>query len=77
MQVMSDGQVLEYDTPLALLKNRKSQFFAMVSKTGTEASRRLYQMAVEADRERKEAGNSRKVVEDNISTSRLLLVTRV
>lgn len=50
---MSDGQVLEYDSPCALLENQKSQFLAMVSKTGAEASLRLYQMAMEADRERK------------------------
>ena len=50
---MGDGQLLEYDSPCALLENQKSQFSAMVSKTGAEASRRLYQMAIEADRERK------------------------
>lgn len=47
---MGDGQVLEYDTPLALLENKRSEFSAMVERMGTEASQKLYQMAVEADR---------------------------
>ena len=46
---MGDGQLLEYDSPCALLENQESQFSAMVSQTGAEASRRLYQMAMEAD----------------------------
>lgn len=48
---MSDGQVAEFDTPLALLQ-RKSLFSEMVGKTGTDASHRLYQMAVLANRDR-------------------------
>ncbi len=52
VQVMSEGQVLEIGTPLALLENRRSHFFAMVSKTGDEASRKLYQLAVDADWQR-------------------------
>lgn len=53
IQVMGDGQVLEYDSPLALLENKTSEFSAMVEKMGTEASNRLRQMAKEADREKK------------------------
>ena len=53
IQVMGDGKVLEYDSPLALLENKKSEFYAMVEKMGAEASRRLHQMAKEADREKK------------------------
>ena len=48
---MCDGQVVELDTPLALLQ-RKSLFSEMVGKTGTEASHRLYQMAELANRGR-------------------------
>ncbi len=47
---MSDGQAVEFDSPLALLQNKKSYFSAMVAKTGNEASGRLHQIAVEADR---------------------------
>ena len=47
---MSDGQAVEFDTPLSLLQNKKSVFSSLVEKTGSEASRRLYQMAVEADK---------------------------
>ena len=50
---MSDGQVLEFDRPLALLHNKNSEFFRMVSKAGTDASRNLYQMALEADTHRR------------------------
>ena len=49
---MSDGQAVEFDTPLALLQNKTSQFSAMVAKTGHEASHRLHHMAMEADRAR-------------------------
>ena len=47
---MSDGQAVEFDSPLALLQDKKSCFFAMVARTGNEAARRLCQMAIEADR---------------------------
>ena len=49
---MSDGQAVEFDSPIALLQNKKSLFSSMVAKTGSEASRRLYQMATESDRAR-------------------------
>lgn len=49
---MSDGQAVEFDSPLSLLHKRKSQLSLMVNKTGAEASNRLYQMAMEAERKR-------------------------
>ena len=45
---MEDGQVIEFDSPLALLHKPESYFTKMVDNTGPEASRRLYQMAREA-----------------------------
>ena len=69
---MSDGEVLENDSPLVLLSDKKSQFSLMVSETGVEASHRLYEMAVEADR-RKNTNDSCKPV---ISSS-VYLVTEV
>lgn len=71
---MGEGQVVEYDSPLALLEKEKSQFSAMVSKTGLEASRGLYQMAIEADRERNLQKCER---EEGINCSSVLLVTEV
>lgn len=50
---MKDGQVIEFDSPIALLHKSDSLFTQMVEKTGPEASRRLYQMANEADRKKK------------------------
>ena len=50
---MSNGQVLEFDCPLALLHNKNSEFFRMVSKAGADASHNLYQMALEADTRRR------------------------
>ena len=47
---MKDGQVEEFDTPLALLKNKRSQFSQMVEKTGVDNAHRLYQMALEANK---------------------------
>ena len=49
---MKDGQVGEFDTPLALLKNKHSQFAQMVEKTGDDNAHRLYQMAFEANKDR-------------------------
>lgn len=44
---MKDGQVAEFDSPLALLHDKNSEFSQMVAKTGAEASHKLYQMAQE------------------------------
>ena len=49
LQVMKEGQVSEFDSPLNLLHNKNSDFSHMVAKTGTEASHKLYQMAAKAD----------------------------
>ena len=49
---MNNGQVIEFAPPISLLQDKKSQFSHMVRKTGPEASRRLYQMTIEADRKR-------------------------
>ncbi len=49
---MSSGQVIELNSPLILLQNKKSHFSMMVAKTGPEASGKLYEMAVEAERKR-------------------------
>ncbi len=51
-QVMRSGQAVELNSPLILLQNKKSHFFMMVAKTGPEASRKLYEMALEADQKR-------------------------
>ncbi len=48
IQVMNNGQVKEFDSPYTLLQNPGSQFKRMVEQTGPYASRKLYQMAVEA-----------------------------
>ena len=52
---MNNGQVIEFAPPISLLQDRKSQFSHMVRKTGPEASQKLYQMTVEA--EKRKAGN--------------------
>ena len=46
---MSDGRVVEFDTPLALLKNSQSHFHKIVLKMGRDASQKLYQLAMEAE----------------------------
>ena len=46
---MSDGQVLEYDSPRVLMENKKSELFDMVNKTGAEASYKLYEMAMKSE----------------------------
>ena len=45
---MKQGHVEEYDNPYILLQNSNSLFRKMVEFTGSTASRKLYQMAVEA-----------------------------
>ena len=49
LQVMSKGQVKEFDSPYNLLQNEKSLFTRMVEKTGPSASRILRQMALDAN----------------------------
>lgn len=48
MQVMSMGQILEFDTPYALVQNPQSHLKRLVEHTGPSASRKLHQMAFEA-----------------------------
>ena len=48
LQVMSRGQVKEFDTPFHLLQNSNSQLYKMVEKTGPTASQKLHQMALDA-----------------------------
>ncbi len=48
LQVMSKGQVKEFDSPYTLLQNPRSQFGKMVEQTGPSASKKLHQMAAEA-----------------------------
>ena len=45
---MSNGQVKEFDSPYELLQNPRSLFYKMVQKTGPSASRKLYQMVLDA-----------------------------
>ena len=47
-QVVSRGQLKEFDTPYQLLQNPRSQLRRMVEKTGPSASRKLHQMALDA-----------------------------
>ena len=44
---MSKGQVVEFDSPYNLLQNPGSLFTKMVEKTGSSASTKLHQMALE------------------------------
>ena len=55
LQLMSNGQVKEFDSPYDLLQNPRSLFYKMVQKTGPSASRKLYQMAREAHLQRQSA----------------------
>ena len=48
LQVMNKGQVKEFDSPYTLLQTQTSLFRKMVDRTGPSASRKLYQMALEA-----------------------------
>ena len=48
IKVMSDGQVKEYASPYRLLQSPDSMLYKMVEKTGSEASKKLHQMAVDA-----------------------------
>ena len=45
---MDAGQIMEWDEPHVLLQNSKSLFKTMVDTTGPSASRKLFQMALEA-----------------------------
>lgn len=49
---MNKGQVKEYDRPYILLQRPESQLKRMVEQTGPTASKKLYQMALEAQRRR-------------------------
>ena len=53
IQVMSRGCILEFDTPYALLQDSQSQLRMMVEHTGPIASKKLYQMALEAHQHKK------------------------
>lgn len=49
---MDVGQIVEWDEPYILLQDPDSLFKTMVDKTGSSASRKLYQMAEEAHQSR-------------------------
>ena len=53
MQVISGGEVKEFDRPSQLLLKPHSLFRQMVDKTGESTSHRLYEMAREADLHRR------------------------
>ena len=48
IQVMSKGQLKEFDSPYNLLQNPQSLLHDMVKKTGPSASRQLQKMALAA-----------------------------
>ena len=50
---MNRGQVKEFDQPYLLLQQPNSLFRRMVDQTGEIASRKLYEMAQEADLRRR------------------------
>ena len=50
---MNRGQVKEFDQPYQLLQQPNSLFRRMVDQTGEIASRKLYEMAQEADLRRR------------------------
>lgn len=58
---MDDGQVAEFDTPLALL-NGGNQFAQMVKKTGADSARNLCQIANEAEQRFKNTTNYRSFI---------------
>ena len=45
MQVLDAGRLKEFDVPYKLLKNPRSLFSKLVSQTGPEEARRLYETA--------------------------------
>ncbi len=45
---MDNGVVREFDCPYTLLQDPRSQFRKMVEETGPSASKKLYQVAAEA-----------------------------
>ncbi len=47
-QVLSSGEVLEFDTPFHLLQDRNSLLSEMVRKTDAETAQKLRQIAVNA-----------------------------
>ncbi len=55
LQVMSKGEVKEFDSPYALLQTPRSLFKRMVDQTEPTAAEKLHQMALEAHRRRQEA----------------------
>ena len=56
IQVMSKGQVKEFERPHHLLQDPSSQFSKMVDKTGPTASQKLRAMAQEAHTHRRGGG---------------------
>ena len=56
IQVMSKGQVKEFERPHHLLQDPSSQFSKMVDKTGPTASQKLRAMAQEAHTRRRGGG---------------------
>ena len=52
MQLMSNGQIKEFDSPYNLLQDPSSLFYKMVQKTGPSASKKLHQMARDAHTQR-------------------------
>ena len=55
LQVMSDGQVKEFDRPYSLLQQPHSLFHHMVEQTGSVAANKLKQMAQEAEMRNRES----------------------
>ena len=55
--VMKHGEIVEFDTPLALLDNPKSKFSLMLSQTGDVDPVALRQLALKKEKAR-ESGNS-------------------
>ena len=52
IQLMSNGQIKEFDSPYKLLQDPSSLFYKMVQKTGPSASKKLHQMARDTHTER-------------------------
>ena len=55
LQVMSDGQVKEFDRPYSLLQQPHSLFYHMVEQTGSVAANKLKQMAQDAEMRNRES----------------------
>ena len=53
LQVMSKGQVREFDRPHRLLQQPRSLFRYMVDQTGEKAAHKLYEMVQDADMHRR------------------------